>query len=107
LPAEIKTVMVAGPQYDLSDREIKLLHDFWDKQGRILFLIDPSPKTPKLNAFLNELGVKVNHDRLMDFVRTGIEELALIRDVQARFLGDSPVTKRLVNVRELVFGGTS
>src|SRR5207245_2554652 len=107
IPAAIKTVMVVGPQYDLSDREIKLLHDFWDKQGRILLLIDPSAKTPKLNAFLNQLGVKVNDDRLMAFVRTGIEELALIRDVQAHFLGDSPVTKRLANVRALFFGGTS
>jgi ABC-type uncharacterized transport system involved in gliding motility auxiliary subunit len=107
IPAEIKTVMIVGPQYDLSDREIKLLHDFWNKQGRILLLVDPSAKTPKLNAFLNELGVKVNDDRLMAFVRTGIEELALIRDVQARFLGESPVTKRLANVRAIFFGGTS
>src|SRR6266705_2681641 len=107
IPAEIKTVMIAGPQYDLSDREIKLLHDFWDKQGRILFLIDPSAKTPKLNAFLNELGVKVNDDRLMAFVRTGIEELALVRDVYARFLGSSPITKRLADVRAVFFGGTS
>jgi len=107
IPAEIKTVMIIGPQYDLSDREIKLLHDFWNKQGRILLLVDPSAKTPKLNAFLNEFGVKVNDDRLMAFVRTGIEELALIRDVQARFLGESPVTKRLAGVRGLFFGGTS
>jgi hypothetical protein len=107
IPAGIKTVMIAGPQYDLSDREIKLLHDFWEKQGRILLLVDPSAKTPKLAAFLNELGVKVNDDRLMAFVRTGIEELALIRDVQARFLGNNPVTKRLENVRALFFGGTS
>src|SRR5438270_8039002 len=107
IPAEIKTVMIAGPQYDLSDREIKLLHDFWDKQGRILLLVDPSAKTPKLSAFLRELGVTVNDDRLMAFVRTGIEELALIRDVQARFLGESPVTKRLANVRTIFFGGTS
>src|SRR5436309_3214394 len=107
IPAAIKTVMIVGPQYDLSDREIKLLHDFWNKQGRILLLIDPSAKTPKLNAFLNELGVKVNDDRLMAFVRTGIEELALIRDVQARFLGNSPVTKRLAEVRAIFFGGTS
>jgi ABC-type uncharacterized transport system len=107
IPADIKTVMIVGPQYDLSDREIKLLHDFWDKQGRILLLIDPSAKTPKLNAFLSELGVKVNDDRLMAFVRTGIEELALVRDVQARFLAESPVTKRLANVRGLFFGGTS
>ena len=107
IPTEIKTVMIVGPQYDLSDREIKLLHDFWNKQGRILLLTDPSAKTPKLNAFLNELGVKVNDDRLMAFVRTGIEELALIRDVQGRFLGNSPVTKRLADVRALFFGGTS
>src|SRR5438045_9142524 len=99
--------MITGPQYDLSDRKIKLLHDFWNKQGRILLLIDPSAKTPKLNAFLNELGVKVNDDRLMAFVRTGIEELALIRDVQARFLGNNRVTKRLENVLALFFGGTS
>src|SRR5438552_13549270 len=103
--SEVKTVMIVGPQYDLSDRETKLLHDFWNKQGRILLLIDPSAKTPKLNAFLNELGVKVNDDRLMAFVRTGIEELALIRDVQARFLGNSPVTKRLAEVRAIFFGG--
>jgi hypothetical protein len=84
-----------------------MLHDFWEKQGRILLLLDPSAKTPKLNAFLNDLGVKVNDDRLMAFVRTGIEELALIRDVQARFLGDSPVTKRLADARAIFFGGTS
>ncbi|HJX97716.1 MAG TPA: GldG family protein [Chthoniobacterales bacterium] len=107
IPADVKTVMIAGPQYDLSERELKLLHDFWDNQGRILLLVDPSAKTPKLDAFLNELGVKVNDDRLMAFVRTGIEELALVRDVQARFLGDSPVTKRLADVRALFFGGTS
>src|SRR6266404_5694919 len=107
IPAEIKTVMILGPQYDLSDREMKLLRDFWNKQGRILLLVDPSAKTPKLNAFLGEVGVKVNDDRLMAFVRTGIEELALVRDVYARFLGSSPITKRLTDVRAVFFGGTS
>ena len=107
IPADIKTVMIVGPQYDLSDREMKMLRDFWGKQGRLLLLLDPSAKTPKLNAFLNEVGVKVNDDRLMAFVRTGIEELALIRDVYARFLGGSPITKRLADVRAVFFGGTS
>jgi hypothetical protein len=107
IPAEAKTVMIIGPQYDFSDREMKLLRDFWDKQGRILFLLDPAAKTPKLDGFLNELGVKVNDDRLMVFLRTGIQELALTRDVQAHFVGDSPVTKRLADVRALFLGGTS
>jgi len=107
IPADLNAVMIVGPQYDFSDREMKLLREFWDKQGRILLLLDPAAKTPKLRGFLNELGVKVNDDRLMVFLRTGIQELALTRDVQARFLGDSPVTKRLADVRALFLGGTS
>src|SRR6184192_2223514 len=86
---------------------MKLLRDFWDKQGRILLLLDPAARTPRLDAFLDELGVKVNDDRLMVFLRTGIQELALTRDVQARFLGDSPVTKRLADVRAIFVGGTA
>src|SRR6266480_3731329 len=107
IPADVKAVMIIGPQYDLSDREMKLLRDFWDKQGRILLLLDPAAKTPRLRSFANELGVKMNDDRLMAFLRTGIQELALTRDVQARFLGDSPITKRLADARALFLGGTS
>ncbi len=107
IPKDLKAIMIIGPQYDFSDREMKLLRDFWDKQGRILLLLDPSAKTPRLDGFLNELGVKANDDRLMAFLRTGIQELALTRDVQAHFLGDSPITKRLAGANALLFGGTS
>jgi ABC-2 type transport system permease protein len=107
IPKDLKAIMIIGPQYDFSDREMKLLRDFWDKQGRILLLLDPSAKTPRLDGFLNELGVKANDDRLMAFLRTGIQELALTRDVQAHFLGDSPITKRLAGANALFFGGTS
>src|SRR2546421_10567352 len=107
IPADVKAVMIVGPQYDFSDREMKLLGDFWDKQGRILLLLDPAAKTPRLRGFANELGVQMNDDRLMAFLRTGIQELALTRDVQAHFLGDSPITKRLADARALFFGGTS
>src|SRR5437588_2817926 len=86
---------------------MKLLRDFWDKQGRILLLLDPSAKTPKLNGFLNDLGVKVNDDRLMVFIKTGIQEIAITQDVQAKFLGDNPVTKRLADARTLFVGGAS
>src|SRR6266508_1754440 len=107
IPADVNAVMIVGPQYDFSDREMQVLRDFWDKQGRILTLVDPAANTPRLRAFLDELGVKVNDDRLMVFLRTGIQELALTRDVQAHFLGNNPVTKRLADVRALFFGGTS
>jgi ABC-type uncharacterized transport system involved in gliding motility auxiliary subunit len=107
IPADVNAVMIVGPQYDFSDREMQVLRDFWDKQGRILVFVDPAASVPRLRAFLDELGVKVNDDRLMVFVRTGIQELALTRDVQARFLGDSPITKRLADVRAIFIGGTA
>jgi hypothetical protein len=107
VPTEMKTIMIVGPQYDFSDREMQLLRDFWNKQGRILLLLDPSAKTPKLDAFLAELGVRVNDDRLMAMVRTGIEEVARVRDVIGRFLPDSAITKRLADVRAPFLGGTS
>ncbi|MGE5213038.1 MAG: GldG family protein [Nitrospirota bacterium] len=107
IPADVNAVMIVGPQYDFSDREMQVLRNFWDKQGRILVFADPSANTPRLRAFLDELGIKVNDDRLMVFVRTGIQELALTRDVQAHFLGDSPITKRLADVRAIFVGGTA
>jgi ABC-2 type transport system permease protein len=106
IPPELKAIVILGPQYDFSDREMKLLRDFWDKQGRILLLLDPAAKTSKIDNLLNELGVKINDDRLMVFLRTGIQEVAVTRDVQARFLGQSPITKRLADVRALFLGGT-
>jgi len=107
IPDDVKTVMIIGPQYDFSEREMKVLRKFWDKQGRILLLLDPSAKTPKLDALVSELGIRVNDDRLMVFLRTGIQELALTRDVQAHFLAESPITKRLADVQALFLGGTS
>ncbi len=107
IPAEVKVVMIAGPQYDFSDREMKMRRDFWNKDGRILLLADPAAKTPKLLSFVNELGVKVDDDRLMAMVKTGIQEVARVRDVVAHFLADNPVTKRLADVQAPFFGSTS
>jgi hypothetical protein len=71
-----------------------------------LLLIDPSAKTPRLHGFLTELGIKVNDDRLMVFIKTGIQEIAMTKDVQAHFVEGSPITQRLAGARALFFGGT-
>ena len=42
-----------------------MIREFWDKQGRLLILLDPAANTPKLHAFLKDLGVTVNNDRLI------------------------------------------
>src|SRR5437879_347884 len=85
IPADVNAVMIVGPKYDFSDHEMKVLRDFWYKQGRILVLVDPAANTPRLRSFLAELGVKVNDDRLMACAPTGMQALRLTRDVQAHF----------------------
>ena len=49
--------MLIGAKYDLTDRELKLLKDYWDKQGRIFIALDPSGTTPKLDGFLRDVGI--------------------------------------------------
>ncbi len=107
IPEEMRTIMILGPQYDFSEREITLLRDFWNKQGRILLLLDAPATTPRLVAFLQEVGVTVNDDRLLAIMRTGIQETAFTRDVQARFLPDSPITRLLADATYIFPGGTS
>src|SRR5216110_2861686 len=43
----------------------------------------------------------------MALVKTGIQEMARVRDVIGRFSPDSPITKKLVDVRGIFVGGTS
>src|SRR5436853_5114320 len=38
IPADVNAVIILGPQYDFSDREMNVLRDFWDEQGRIRLL---------------------------------------------------------------------
>ncbi len=107
IPQDLKAIMIAGPQYDFSEREMKLLREFWEKQGRILLLLDPTAQTPNLLAFLKQLGVTVNDDRLMANVKTGIQEVARVRDVVARFLPGNAITKQLAGAQGAFLGATA
>src|SRR5437588_11795910 len=53
------------------------------------------------------MGVKGNDDQRMALVKTGIQEMARVRDVIGRFLPDSPITKKLADVRGIFVGGTA
>ena len=71
IPADVNAVMIVGPQYDFSEREMKLLRRLLSAQGRVLGVSGSTAHTPRLRAFLDEVGVKVNNDRLMVLVPTG------------------------------------
>ena len=69
VPDDARTVIVNGAKYDLSELELRLLADFWDlRKGRLLVLLNPYVKTPRLTEWLRTQGVTVQDDRV---IRTG------------------------------------
>lgn len=69
VPADATGLLILGPKTDYSEREIKLLNDFWnEKKGRLFVLLGAQVKTPRLDQFLAQQGVTPHGDRVL---RTG------------------------------------
>jgi len=68
IPEDARALVICGPKYDFSELEMKLLSDFWEKNGRIFVLLNPFAQTPRLTAFLSTQGIVPQEDRV---VRTG------------------------------------
>src|SRR5437879_3022878 len=47
IPEDVRTVMIIGPQYDFSDREMKLLRKLWENEVRIFLFLYPVELTQK------------------------------------------------------------
>ncbi len=63
VPADASAVAIVGSKADLSEREIKLLSDYWtERNGRLFLAIPASSKTPRVAAWLASLGVTLQQD---------------------------------------------
>ena len=65
IPEDARSVIICGPKYDLSELEMKLLGDFWQKNGRLFVLLNPFAQTPRLTAFLSLQGLVAQEDRVL------------------------------------------
>ena len=106
IPADASVVMLLGPRYDLTDREIKLLSDYWDKGGRILLLLNPDAPTPHLAAFLDRLGIKPDDDRVLRTLELAGGVTGIVRDAYGEFVGDSAIAKQLAGINLVMLGAT-
>jgi len=68
IPEDARTLIINAPKYDLSELEVKLINDFWDKKGRIFLMLTPGAKTPRLTGFLAFIGIVPQDDRV---IKTG------------------------------------
>ena len=106
IPGTFGAVILAGPAYDLTDHDIAILQTYWDEKGRLLLLLNPRVRTPKLDAFLAGLGVRNNQDIIVSKVKTGLEEQSVTPDVYGRFLPETPFLKPLAQTIGYFPGGT-
>ena len=90
--------MILAPKYDFTEREIKLLDDYWNKGGRVLLALNPDAPTPRLGIFLDKLGVRAEDDRVLQTVSIGGGVTGIVRDVYAQAAGSTAIAKELAGV---------
>jgi len=80
VPADVKTLIIAGPEKSFSDKELKLLNKFVMNGGKLLVLVDmvkvdkgliAAANETNINSLLEKYGMKVNKDLVLD-VKSGV-----------------------------------
>jgi hypothetical protein len=104
VPDDANALVINGPRFDYSERDLKLLSDYWDKKGRIFVAIGPTGKKPGLDGWFAARGVQPMGDTVVRVVNlggmTGLMELVGI--ISPR----SPITKTLGDVQLVLIGPT-
>src|SRR5262249_33998751 len=103
VPRDAVALVVAGARYDFSEKEFKLLRDYWDHAGKCLILLDPTAQTPQLQGWLGSLGIMVQDDRI--YANLG-GATGIIADVATEFVGDSTMARKFKGVNPQFVGGT-
>jgi len=105
VPTDSATLIIAAPQFDIEEREAMILENYWKEKGRLLVLLDPKAKTPRLNSLLKQAGVIRLDNRVLRTVRLPFAT-GILRDVTAEFLPKNAITKRMVGINILLPGAT-
>jgi hypothetical protein len=105
IPSDLAAVILAGPQYDLTEHDTNVLRRYWDEGGRLLVLLSGRAKTPVLDRSLADLGVLAASDLIVSNFQTQAEDRITL-DVYTRFLAATPFLKPLAGVVGFLPGGT-
>jgi hypothetical protein len=95
IPKDTTGLILCGAHYDLTERETSLLGDYWQqKRASMLVMLDPTGETPRLNGFLNSVGVRPRQDRVLYAESTSAGPRVEFT-VHGGFSADSPITRHL------------
>lgn len=105
IPEDAGAVVIAGPRFDLEERELAVLRAWWQKRGRLLVLFDPDADTPRLRALVEAAGIAPRNDRVLRTIRLPFAT-GILRDVTAFVLPTTEWTRRLTGAAILLSGAT-
>ena len=104
LPEDADGVILANAIYDLTDREVDMLREYWERRrGGILLLLNPEAATPRLDSFLAENGILPRQDRVLYAESTGAGPRKQFL-VQSAFVPGSRITEAFWGLNT-TFGG--
>ncbi len=102
IPADAEGFALVGPQYDLTQAEIKVLSEYWGRNKSSLFItLDPKVDLPNLKVFLRSYGITPLKNRIMT-----VKDGQTISNVQTLFAKGSEITESLGG-KTTIFEGSS
>jgi len=66
-PSDCSALIIPGPEKDLLPNELETIRNYIGKGGRVFFMVDPET-APGLKTFLDEYGVRLENDLIVDRV---------------------------------------
>jgi gliding motility-associatede transport system auxiliary component len=106
IPTDTDGLLILGARYDLSEREIAMLDDYWQtKRAGIFIMLDPGGETSRLNAFLASIGVRPRGDRVLmaESTSTGPKKEF---SVLGEFMKEVPFIRHLISSAITLAGQT-
>ncbi|MEO6786151.1 MAG: Gldg family protein, partial [Chthoniobacteraceae bacterium] len=104
VPDDASALVILGTRFDFSERDLKLLTEYWDRKGRIFIALGPQGKKPGLDAWLAARGVQPTGDTVLRVVNLG--GITGMMELEGLILPRSPITKSLEGVGIALIGQT-
>ncbi len=104
VPDDANALIILSPRFDYSERDLKLLSDYWDRKGRLFIAIGPVGKRPGLDNWLAARGVQPMNDTVVRVVNLG--GITGMMELEGIIMPGSPITRSLEGVGVALIGQT-
>jgi hypothetical protein len=102
IPEDAQGFALIAPQYDLDDKQIKVITEYWDRQQSAIFVtLDPKVKLDNLRVFLRSYGITPRHDRIIT-----VQDGQTLSNVQSLFSRGAEINRDLGG-KSTIFDGSS